>query len=1310
MTRAPPLFALFGAIGCYTLAAQTFLLREYLVSIQANELGIAIFFGTWLLWVAIGAALGTAVDRRLDVARWFAPLALAYPLLLLCQLVAIISLRRIAGVDTTALFPLGPLLWASVVVNAPTSLLTGFLFQSGCVVAWGDRGRDTAGSGRMIARLYAAEAAGSFVGGVAMTGLLWALVPPLSVMGGASLLLAGSVVWVARAGGRRGVAWLAASLCGALLATALTPLHGTLRSALVDLRWGVTMPGAELLETVETPYQTVSVAALPGQTVVLAGGGVATSTADRQAHATTAALLMSECPHARRVLVVGQASEGLVPALLRYPLERVELVSVDRLMHETILPHLGPDVAAAFGDSRVSRHVVDPRALLAGRDHTTDAAWDLVLIDLPDPRTAYLNRFYTRDFLESVHSALAPRGVVAARISAGENYAGTELAQYGRSVYRTLRAVFPEVVVTPGEQAWLFASTSPGDLTLDADELSRRFLALTSRDGDVPPDVFASLIAAERVESTRALFESTGGLSEDALLNTDRRPVTLFLGLLVAATQGGARFGPLLRAVRAVGLPVFLVPLLVFVATRLAWRATTVTQRPQSVFDGSVLLAVFGSAAVCVEIALLVAFQNRFGHLFVSVGLLAALFMLGLALGAAGGAAMLRRMDHTSHGAAHLVGALGVAMCLALPVAIDGLIHAPDATAMAAYHALLLLTGAVCGTAFPCASHYVEIGGHRAGQIAGLLESVDHWGGALGAAIVGTAVIPILGISATCSLLATAIGCAWALFAADPLVERAQDRLAGSRRRSARGGGWRAGCFAGAGIVVAAGLVSNLVAGKMDTPRVHLDERWIAARYETPVVDERDTPFVHYRVSAIGADAGSFEHTLVASRAVAPDVRGYGGPINLLVTTGTAGDIEGVSLLESRETPTYIHGAGDWLEGFVGWPLDRAVRLGDGPDEVDVMTGATISSRAMVDIVDRTRVALAREVYGHEVADADAGGWRDSLSGWVVAVVLLLLLSVPVFLWGGARARDAIMLANLLVAGAALNLQLSFADVARLLADGLPSSHAFERLVLIVGVLVLSVCFGQIYCGLVCPFGAVQELFSRVGDRLGLLRAASEGADRRARRIKVCVLIAGLCAFFVARSERVFAPDPLQAVFGGDWTKPMIVLLAVVGLASLWFFRFWCRYLCPVGAFFSLFNGLGVALRWARPKRPKACDLGVRSRWDMDCLQCNRCLDAARAQPAKPWLAARSGPRWRRDLGLALAIALASALVLSIARGEHVDATDQSPLGDARDVDTAEIVRQIGEHRLSDQEALYYLPIEEVEEQPETSAGESPLR
>ena len=45
-------------LGFFALVAQTLHFRDFLTAFEGNELGVGSFFGSWLLWVGLGAAIG----------------------------------------------------------------------------------------------------------------------------------------------------------------------------------------------------------------------------------------------------------------------------------------------------------------------------------------------------------------------------------------------------------------------------------------------------------------------------------------------------------------------------------------------------------------------------------------------------------------------------------------------------------------------------------------------------------------------------------------------------------------------------------------------------------------------------------------------------------------------------------------------------------------------------------------------------------------------------------------------------------------------------------------------------------------------------------------------------------------------------------------------------------------------------------------------------------------------------------------------------------------------------------------------------
>ena len=67
-------------------------------------------------------------------------------------------------------------------------------------------------------------------------------------------------------------------------------------------------------------------------------------------------------------------------------------------------------------------------------------------------------------------------------------------------------------------------------------------------------------------------------------------------------------------------------------------------------------------------------------------------------------------------------------------------------------------------------------------------------------------------------------------------------------------------------------------------------------------------------------------------------------------------------------------------------------------------------------------------------------------------------------------------------------------------------------------------------------------------------------------------------------------------------------------LGSLFYTRFWCRYLCPAGAFLSLLNHVRLLRRWVPSKWFGQCEFGLTASDHLDCLCCDRCRQAPRSQ------------------------------------------------------------------------------------------------
>ncbi len=278
------------------------------------------------------------------------------------------------------------------------------------------------------------------------------------------------------------------------------------------------------------------------------------------------------------------------------------------------------------------------------------------------------------------------------------------------------------------------------------------------------------------------------------------------------------------------------------------------------------------------------------------------------------------------------------------------------------------------------------------------------------------------------------------------------------------------------------------------------------------------------------------------------------------------------------------------------------------------MTGATISSRAALETINRTARVGARAAFGLALAapkGASGAPWWQSLTEpRFLGVLTLLGLFFPVYLSGRDRARLLYQLAVFVVLGVAFNSLVTEVDLVNLSRGNLPalaSNPTWYLLVVFAGASALFL--GQAYCGYVCPFGALQEGISRLGRWLGLRRYVDRRLDQAARYVKFLLLAGGLALVWITGETAWLSFNPMQHVFRLQLQDWMGWLVAAALVGSLFYYRFWCRYLCPMGAFLALGNKLALLQGRARSRQIKYCDLGVHDEYDLDCIRCNRCID-----------------------------------------------------------------------------------------------------
>lgn len=276
-----------------------------------------------------------------------------------------------------------------------------------------------------------------------------------------NLLVAGLSLWLFRDQlGRRIWAVWAAALCLSL-------------AALVQAERMLSVVEASLFEdevilSEDSPYQHITLTRFRDRTRLFLDYSIQFDTHDEyRYHESLVHPAMALAPRRAQVLILGGGDGMAAREVLRHDgVERVTLVDLDPRVTGLFARH--PDLVALNGNA-----LNDPRLTIVSQDawkfvEQSEAQFDVVIVDLPDPKSIALSKLYTREFYALLADRIGAQGIIAVQ-------AGSPLfARQGFwSVVHTLAqtrnparpaatlAVLPYHVYVPSFGDWGFVLASP---------------------------------------------------------------------------------------------------------------------------------------------------------------------------------------------------------------------------------------------------------------------------------------------------------------------------------------------------------------------------------------------------------------------------------------------------------------------------------------------------------------------------------------------------------------------------------------------------------------------------------------------------------------------------------------------------------------------------------------------------------------------------------------------------------------------------------------------------------------------------------
>ena len=189
---------------------------------------------------------------------------------------------------------------------------------------------------------------------------------------------------------------------------------------------------------------------------------------------------------------------------------------------------------------------------------------------------------------------------------------------------------------------------------------------------------------------------------------------------------------------------------------------------------------------------------------------------------------------------------------------------------------------------------------------------------------------------------------------------------------------------------------------------------------------------------------------------------------------------------------------------------------------------------------------------------------------------------------------------------------------------------AFPNLIEFTTAIIITIIFGRFFCGWVCAFGSYNDFIHILSKNVFNINfEINEQVDKILKYVKYVVLLLLMVVVWTTGSKVLDTASPWDA-FAQITNFPQVLsyytigvlLLLIITIGAIFVERFFCRYLCPLGAVFNIFSRIGI-LKIKKPtdKCGKCrvctnnCSMGLslykaQSVCGGDCINCFNCIEA----------------------------------------------------------------------------------------------------
>ena len=568
------------ALGFSAILSQIILLREFFLIFSGNELVCGLILANWMIITGTGAFIGRITKGTANSKNF---IFYALVLLGLIPPVTVFLINNLKNIIFGPGIAIGlfQVIYSTLLILLPFCLLSGFMFT------WLATRMSVSLKTNLIEKAYAFESIGSIIGGGLFSFLLVYFFTTYQILGILVLIniLTALVITIKSRITAFKVLLIVSSLAF-ISAVFIYDFDSFSKKALYK--------NQQLIFLKDTPYGNLAITKTGDQKNFYENNILLFNTYNTIANEEAVHYAMIQHRNPKSVLLISGGISGITEEILKYNVNKIDYIELNPWIFK-----IGRQFTESLKDRRIHPIEQDARLFLKN----SSDKYDIVLINLPEPSTAQINRYYTIEFFLQLKKRLDREAIVSLSLPSTINYISEEEARVNSVIYNTIKKIFKEVLIIPGERNFYVISDS---------KLSINIGKLVEEKGI--DNVYVNKYYLDDSVLKQRSDYILSNIMEDMDINTDFRPVSYFNQLLFWISQ----FNMDLKIVIAASLVILSV--LIILISRL----------------NTVNLGIFtaGFTASSIEVILIISFQIIYGYVYQTLGIIITIFMAGLAAGA----------------------------------------------------------------------------------------------------------------------------------------------------------------------------------------------------------------------------------------------------------------------------------------------------------------------------------------------------------------------------------------------------------------------------------------------------------------------------------------------------------------------------------------------------------------------------------------------------------------------------------------------------------------------------------------------------